>query len=82
MQCQYYERLNSLLDVIYEHEVDMGFSRGTLAAASGLHTSTVYKLAKRITEYPRFQTVCQLGLAVGMEVHLAEPRAKHNRRTA
>ena len=47
-----------------------------LASKSGLSASTIKKIWKRETRYPRYQTLRKLGLAVGVEITFSQKKVK------
>lgn len=64
------KKLNEIIDQVYNTASDMGWSWIRIAAESGLHHSTIYKLGNRETKEPRFSTVFSLCMAVGAEVQV------------
>ena len=64
----YKQKLNKLLDDIFAKSVSMTMDE--FAKAAKLSVSTIRRLDKRQTEFPRLKTIFLLARAVGLEISL------------
>jgi hypothetical protein len=61
----YLERLNVLVDQLFQAACDKQMTWVQLAGKSGLSASTVHNLGERITRFPHYRTMELLARAVG-----------------
>ncbi len=78
----YFEKLNAILETIFERSVEQEMDLYQLADKAGLCSQTVFRFIHGETELPRLKTIIALAKAVGLEVDLVIEEARRVRKVA
>lgn len=76
LTCKQFKQLHQLIDQVYDEADARGYTWQELAEKAGLCYTTVRKLGRYDTMYPRTQTVMFLARAVGFRVEFVREAAK------